>query len=199
MMISITLIYVAASIAAIITAVLVFLLFRKVFKLKGITSGFWAFFIAIIPFAAIVLMNSRAVIVKNGKELTTYAVYGSPEYTFSDGQKINLNIPAQKCMLVNDTEEDLVLEVISYGYSHNAEKDALIEPKATHIFDSIHVDYAFDEIPPSSLTSDKTGAIIKYWLRTYSDYHAAYGNQIDEGGEINEEVSEEVSEETTSK
>jgi hypothetical protein len=141
---------------------------------KYVAGGFTVFFTGILLFTGIIMMNSRAYIVTGNKTSACYVVYGTPEYKMQNGTTIKLEIPMQKCMIVNDCNEEVVVEKIIYGYSGNA-KDMFVEPNGTLITKTMSMDYLFDQRPPRSITTKNSRSEVRYWLRMRADYDNEYG------------------------
>jgi|GEM_PF-6135553 len=193
MMLNVTTGFLLAGLAGLITAVLIFFLCKKVFKWKSITSGFWALFLAMFPFTAVVMINGRVCIVNQNKQVTTYMVLGTSDYTMSNGEVIPINPPFQKCLVVNDSQEDLVLEEVVYGDMDAETTDELIPSMETLVFDGTGIEYAFEQRPPLIISSKKSGVITRYWIRTLDEYIVDYplDDEMEEGDEVNADTSSE--------
>ena len=58
----------------------------------------------------------------------------------------------------------------------------------TLLLDGERIDYFFDERPPSSIESDKEGAEIRLWLRTWEAYEEEYGDMDFNMDDLDEET-----------
>jgi hypothetical protein len=162
---------------AAITLAIAFVVFRLGSKNKKyVRGGFIAFFTAMFVFVGAMMMNARAYIVKNTSEIESVVVYGAPEYKMSNGNVLKLDVPLQKCILVNDSPEELVVEKTVYAFSgYKNAKDLLVEAYSTRVIKTMSVDYFFDNRPPKSIVSDNTRKELRFWVRTRQDYEAEYG------------------------
>jgi len=165
------------AIAALISGTIAFILFKLTSKNRKYTrGGFIAFFAVLFIFTGIMMMNARAYIVKSKTDVTRYAVYGTPEYKMTNGNIIKLEIKMQKCMIINDGEEDIGVQQVVYGYSGKKRpRITLVKPFEAGIINAMSIDHAFDDRPPSSAKTTGTGTVVKLWLRTKNDYEEDYG------------------------
>jgi hypothetical protein len=177
MLINYTLLF---TVALILTLGICFLILRPFIKRKKyVAGGFTVFFTGMILFTGIIMMNSRVYVVTGNKACTRYAMYGTAEYKMQDGTSLKLEMPFQKCMIVNDCPEEVVVEKVIYGYNGNS-KDKIVKPYRALITKAMAMDYLFDQRPPTSITSKSSGAEVRYWLRMRSDYESEYGKMLDE-------------------
>ena len=126
----------------------------------------------------IVMMAGRAIVVTGDQKAGTYLVYGSPTYEFSNGYKLKLSMKSLEGYVLNDTDQELVLEKIIYTSSYSVEDyyDVLIEPMSITKMPGTSVHYFFNDSPPDEIeTSQSSGDVSKYWLRSRISYENDYG------------------------
>lgn len=156
------------------------------FGLKSIKAGQKAGIITgsilgIIGGMMIVMMAGRAIVVSGDKEAGTFLVYGSPTYEFSNGYKLKLTMGSLEGYVLNDTDQELVLEKIVYTTSYFTDEylDVLIKPMSITKMPGTSVHYYFDDVPPDEIeTSNSSGDVKKYWLRTRQSYENNYGEML---------------------
>jgi hypothetical protein len=162
--------------AVISGSALIFIFYKLLRKIKAgqKASGIISFFIGFTAGMFVIMGAGRVVIIKNNRDYGEYLVYGSPNYEFSNGYKINLNMGASQGFLINDSENPLVIEKYLYSSTqYNDSYDILCLPLSITEMPSPHISYYFNDRPPSSINS-KTD-VTKYWLRTKSAYERHYG------------------------
>lgn len=176
MIISLTLGIIIAVIVGLAVLGLIYFLMKKMKagQKAGIIAGS---IVGILAGTAIVMMAGRIVVVKSMDEAGTYLVYGSPEYEFSNGFKMKLDMAAAESFVINDCDMELVLEKIVYSNSYVADYyDILILPMSVTHMPSLSVNYFFNETPPDEVeTSSGSSSVTKYWLRTKDSYENDYG------------------------
>lgn len=180
MLISFTMGVILAILAGAATFAIVF------FGLKSIKAGQKAGIITgsilgLIAGTMIIMMAGRAIVVTGENEAGTYLVYGSPTFEFSNGYKLKLSMKSLEGYVLNDTEQELVLEKIIYTSSYSVEDyyDVLIEPMSITKMPGTSVHYFFNDSPPDEIeTSQSSGSVSKYWLRSRISYENDYGAMI---------------------
>lgn len=176
MIISLTLGIVLAVIAGIAVFGLVFYILKtmKAGQKAGVITGL---IIGMLAGTAVVMTAGRIVVVHGEDDAGTYLVYGSPEYEFSNGFKMNLDMGAAKGYVINDCNVDLVLEKVVYTNGVVPDfYDILILPMSVTAMPSLTVNYYFSEIPPDEVdVSSGSNSVNKYWLRTKESYEYDYG------------------------
>ena len=177
MLISFTMGIVLAILAGAATFAIVF------FGLKSIKAGQKAGIITgsilgLIAGTMIIMMAGRAIVVQGENQAGTYLVYGSPTFEFSNGYKLKLSMKSLDAYVLNDTDQELVLEKIIYTSAYSVEDyyDVLIEPMSITKMPGTSVHYFFADTPPDEIeTSQSSGDVSKYWLRTRDAYENDYG------------------------
>lgn len=177
MIISLTLgIVIAVIVAIAITAGIYFILKSlKAGQKAGIITGL---IIGSIAGVAVVMMAGRIVVVHSPDEAGEYLVYGSPEYEFSNGFKMNLDMASGTGYILNDSEDHLVMEKVIYSTSGFFDEyyDVHILPMSITEMQSFKIDYYFDDIPPDEIeVQGGSSSVTKYWLRTKESYENDYG------------------------
>ncbi len=185
-------------VVAILVALLITFLFYKLFvKLKkkaagGITTGLVVGGLAV---AAIVMGNARVYVVKGAGSYSTYAAYGTPEYKMGNGETVKIDLQIGHSIVINDSEEVMVLEKIYYGSMANPEQDELLGAYG-HLEAKDIIDHFFDNRPPATIKKETAGSFVRvYWVRTLSSYVEEYGDLFtDEEYEEEEEYEEDEDE-----
>ena len=163
-------------IAIISGSAVVFIFYKLLRKIRAgqKSSGIVGFLIGLTTGILIIMGAGRVVIIKSNTDYGEYLVYGTPNYEFSNGYKINLNMGPNEGFLINDSETPLVIEKYLYSNTqYNDSYDILCLPLSITEMPSPHISYYFNDHPPSSINS-KTD-VTKYWLRTKSVYEREYG------------------------
>ena len=164
-------------IAAILGGSLVILLFYKLLraiKLSQKVTAVVSACVGIFVGFTIIFGAGRVVVIESSKEYGEYLVYGSPNYQFSNGYTLKLNMGASQGFLINDTENQLVIEKYIYSNSnYNNSFDILCSPLSITKMPGAHISYFFNDRPPSEIRSNTD--VTKYWVRTKTAYEREYG------------------------
>ncbi len=146
---------------------------------------------------AVVVISGTVYVVNEDLSYSSYVIYGSPEFEFSNGEKVVLDVPIQKSWVLNNSATGLIIEEVIYSsYTlGGATDDKAVLPMSYVETDGWSVDHFFDDIPPDEISVDQsTGSVSRYWLRTFD----AYNTEYDLGYEDIEEFMYYNSEETES-
>lgn len=141
--------------------------------------------------AGIIMMNSRAYIISADGVVSYYMLYGSKSYELSNGQTVTLEAPLQKCVMVNDTPDDYIVEAVIYGFTSNIPDDEVVAAYSAEQVNIMSVNYLPNDTPPMTIESEASGAEIHYWLRTLSSYTLEYGDILNGDLEDLQELLEE--------
>jgi len=158
---------------AIGVAILVIILFAKLFKLMKKTAaagGIIGFFVGVTLFILYFIIPSRTYVVSGEAEFDHYVVFGSPEYEMSDGQKITIDIPSGYCLVINDTEDRIMIEEVIYGgYGFSPSPNEISGMTADYV-ETGAIDHFFDDVPPDEISvSNDSDEISRFWLRRARD------------------------------
>lgn len=178
MIVSLTMGIVMAVVIGLASLALCYFLLKKIKagQKAGVITGL---FVGIIVGTVMIMMAGRAVVIRGLDDYGTYFIYGSPDYEFSNGASIALDMGANETYILNDTDMELVLEEYVYTTNYFADydyTDMLILPMSITKMPGFKVNYYFDERPPDEITvSENSGDVTKYWLRTKESYESEYG------------------------
>lgn len=134
---------------------------------KGAIGGLIGFFLAFAIFLLALLVPKRLYVVNGENQYNHYMIWGTPDYALPDGQSISVDMPYDNCLVVNESEETVVIEEIKYGgYGFSGDTEQIAPGKFKMI--GVHkVSYFFsDDEPPEEITvNDGTEEEVRIWLR----------------------------------
>jgi len=140
-------------------------LFTKMEK-NPAAGGTIGFFVGIIFVFYIGFGLSRCYVVTGHNEYTHYLVLGEPEYDMKEGGTIKVAIDGGECMVINDTEDDIIVEEVQYGGFSFSDNNNWIEANKAECVEGGSIDYFFDDEPPDEISvNSDSDEVIKLWLR----------------------------------
>ncbi len=148
-------------------------LWKKMNK-KPVAGGTIGFFIGTVPAVMMVVMSTGLYVVDGEDSYSEYWVYGQATYTTSEGEEIKIENEMAQWTLVNDSEVDLVLEYVIYGFANDIPDDEFLDPGDSMVLEgSIH--HFFGDTPPDEIsTESSSSAVYRRWLRTVDAYEEDY-------------------------
>ncbi len=150
-------------------SVLLMFLFVKLFKFlkkKGISGGIIGFFVGAAIVVVYIIIPARAYVVSGTDECDHFVVLGSPDFEMSNGQKISVNIPSGFCLVINDTEDRIMIEEVVYGGFGFSPSPDEISGMTADVVETHAIDHFFDDVPPDEISvSEGSDEISRFWLR----------------------------------
>ncbi len=152
-----------------LAVIILFAWLWKKMKKKPVAGGTIGFFVGMILAAFLFVTPTKVYVVTGNKEMSKYISVGGGSYTLKNGTKVDINAPMANCTLINDSDEDVVLEHVIYGFGF--QEDDLIESGQALLIDDSYIDYFFDETPPDEIETTGSGTFtVCLWLRMAADY-----------------------------
>lgn len=152
-----------------LAVIILFAWLWKKMKKKAVAGGTIGFFVGIILAAFLFVTPTKVYVVTGNKEMSKYISVGSSSYTLKNGSSVAINAEMAHCTLINDSDEEVVLEHVIYGFGF--QEDELVEPGQVLDIDDAFIDHFFDEIPPETVETSGSGTYtVRLWLRMYADY-----------------------------
>jgi hypothetical protein len=136
--------------------------------------GKWGILIPILvaafTWAASQMAATHLYIVEDCNQWSDYRVFGSLEYDLRNGKKVTIPYEPRKVVVLNNSENELVLEELIYGAymeGFSAEPEvSWIVPATFQTFElpKMQIDFFFDETIPEEIEEYGSGSKSKYWL-----------------------------------
>jgi len=154
---------------AIGVGILLMIVFGKYTKKKKSNSAIGSligFFLAFGILICVWMIPRRAYVVTGELEYTHYLVFGTPEYTMSDGNTVLLDMPYDECYLINDSDLDVLVEFVVYGgYGFGGDTDWVSAHEYETMPDHL-IFYFFESEPPDEISvNDDSEETVRLWLR----------------------------------
>ncbi len=175
--------------------IVLFVLLWKKMKKKPVAGGTIGFFVGLVPCVYLFVSPSNVYVITGQQEVAKYVCYGGGEYTMSNGDAIKIKSQMAQFTLINDSDEDLMLEHVIYGYGY--QEDEFIGAGNVLRSEDATIDHFFNDTPPESIETSGSGTYsVRLWLRTYEAYDETHIEQseLDHIRELLEQKSEEQSE-----
>lgn len=137
----------------------------KLMKKQAAGGGVIGFFLGFAIVVVLFVMSSSLYVGNGNDECTSYFVYGTPEYEMANGDKIKIEMESGELMVINDSQDTLVLEEVKYGSIFRGGTKWL-EPGEVKTVEGGRIHYFFDNEPPDEInTKSDDGKEVRWWLR----------------------------------
>jgi hypothetical protein len=169
----------------------------KKMKLKPVAGGTIGFFISCVVCVGFWVTAGRVYVVTAPNEYSKYILYGTSSYETQNGHPVICKNSDDGALLINDTQEDLVIQQVIYGYGGSPNDRRLEAQKSMYVgYSEVH--YFFDEEPPNSIETEGYGYVVRLWVIMEEDYDFILQDDIDHIRDLLEKSIEEKAQEKES-
>lgn len=194
MWISPTTLYVIVGLVGLGLCVLLFMLLKRIFKMKtvaAVTTTFFSSLLIVPVLIMVVMLQVSTVILVDESGATTYMVMGSSvTYELKEGGSVEAALPETGHAIINNTGDTVAVETVRYysydpGEGPEVELLPIILPFSIQAMDGYYMDYIFKTPPDQIETKSSSGKMSKEYLRFVeagdADYYLYYLGEYKNG------------------
>lgn len=140
-------------------------LFAKIWSKRNkeaAMGGVTGMLIGFVLVFLLIMLRQHVYVVHGPNDYTHYVAYGPSSYTTNNGKQIALSGSILNGMVINESQQRLVLEEVVYGIAFAEAFD--IEPNTEYEFNESYINYLFADTPPEEISSQSEDPVIHLWL-----------------------------------